>query len=213
MVGNHDVGFHFDMIDRKIERFNRSYNGDFVRLYQPKNFNDINFVIVNSMAFENDNCKFCKKAQKQLDKLNKTLDCLKKLTLNEELDSSCAKEKEKAELNNRAYSRPILLSHFPLYRSSDSICPNDIDSEFVVLADKMTSKFKPKYDCLSVEATKQLLEMTNPRLVFNGHTHFSCVNELHGVPEYTIASFSWRNIKTPSMLLVRIFFIYFYLLF
>lgn len=48
----------------------------------------------------------------------------------------------------------------------------------------------------------KLIEMLNPRLIFNGHTHYSCYNELHGVPEYTLASFSWRNINTPSMLLV-----------
>lgn len=46
--------------------------------------------------------------------------------------------------------------------------------------------------------------MVNPRLVFDGHTHFSCFNEAHGVPEYTIPSFSWRNIKTPSMILLQV---------
>jgi hypothetical protein len=44
--------------------------------------------------------------------------------------------------------------------------------------------------------------MLNPRLAFDGHTHYSCFNEKHGFPEYTVPSFSWRNIKTPSMLLV-----------
>lgn len=48
----------------------------------------------------------------------------------------------------------------------------------------------------------KLVNLLNPRLVFSAHTHYSCINKLHGVPEYTIASFSWRNIKTPSMLLV-----------
>ena len=58
IVGNHDIGFHYDMKEKKIQRFNNSFNGQqFVHLYQPKERNDLNFVIVNSMAMENDGCQ------------------------------------------------------------------------------------------------------------------------------------------------------------
>jgi predicted MPP superfamily phosphohydrolase len=206
VAGNHDVGFHYDMISRKIERFNRTFKNQLVELHQPIKPNlDIQFVLINSMALENDGCKFCRETQSELIKLNKTLSCLL-----ENDDLKCEKYKHKLEYKidnltfKRKYSRPILFSHFPLYRKTDEMCPNDIDSEF--MTNKEYSKFKPKYDCLSLEATSQLLDLLNPRLVFNGHTHYSCFNEVYDIPEYTIASFSWRNIKTPSMLLVIISF-------
>lgn len=78
------MGFHYDMINRKVERFNKSFNGQFVNLYQPKERNDVNFLTVNSMALENDRCKFCQAAQRQLKSINKTLNCLKLKTENNE---------------------------------------------------------------------------------------------------------------------------------
>jgi ethanolamine phosphate phosphodiesterase len=170
LVGNHDIGFHYNLNKNKIERFNRSFTKQFVQL---ETINSLNFVFLNSMTLENDNCNFCKKTQTQLKLLEK-------------------------RLNKEINSKPIVFTHFPLYRESDDICPEDIDSE----PKELRSNFKQDYDCLSKQSTKQLINMLKPRLVFSGHTHFSCFNVLNGVPEYTIPSFSWRNIKTPSMLLV-----------
>jgi ethanolamine phosphate phosphodiesterase len=130
--------FVYIIKEKKIERFNKSFNGQqFVYLYQPKERNDLNFVIVNSMAMENDGCQFCNKAQRQLKLVNRTLNRDKKLS-------------------DRVYSRPILFTHFPLYRQSDSLCPKDIDSESVVHEKDHFDIFKPKYDCLSKEATQQV---------------------------------------------------------
>ena len=138
IVGNHDVGFHYDMRDKKIQRFNNSFNGQqFIHLYQPKERNDLNFVIVNSMALENDGCEFCNKAQRQLSLINRTLS-------------------RERKLKDRVYSRPILFSHFPLFRQSDALCPKDIDSESNVHERDKFDIFKPKYDCLSKEATQQV---------------------------------------------------------
>ncbi len=139
VVGNHDVGFHYDIIEHKIERFNRSFKGQYVQLIQPEKRNDINLIVLNSMSLENDKCKFCEATQRQLKHLNKSLNCLK------------AKECQK----DRVYSRPILFTHFPLYRTSDAICPRDIDSDPTVDS-KPISKFKEKYDTLSKESTKQV---------------------------------------------------------
>lgn len=141
IAGNHDIGFHYDINDMKLERFNKSYNTKYISLVHSNGKRmDVNFILVNSMALENDNCKFCKETQKELKRLNKTLTCLKY--------SNCTR------LNNRVYSRPIIFTHFPLYRSSDSICPFDIDSEKSVLKDN--PRFRPKYDCLSLESTRQV---------------------------------------------------------
>jgi hypothetical protein len=42
------------MIERKIERFNRTFKAQFANLYQPEQRNDVNFILLNSMALEND---------------------------------------------------------------------------------------------------------------------------------------------------------------
>ena len=133
--------FIYIIKEKKIERFNKSFNGQqFVYLYQHKERNDLSFVIVNSMAMENDGCQFCNKAQRQLKLVNLTLNREKKLT-------------------DRVYSRPILFTHFPLYRQSDSMCPKDIDSESIVPEKDHFDIFKPKYDCLSKEATQQVCKI------------------------------------------------------
>lgn len=192
-MGNHDIGFHYNINDHKIERFNKSFNTKFINFHQStiKDLH-INFILINSISLENDGCKFCRRTQTELKKLNKTLTCLR--------DNGV----EKCEFKNFTgkYSRPIIFTHYPLFRESDSICPFDIDSELAVI--QKNPKFKPNYDCLSIESTHQMINLLQPRLVFNGHTHYSCYNEQHNVPEFTIPSFSWRNIKIPSMLLVQL---------
>lgn len=77
IVGNHDVGFHYDMIDHKIKRFNRTFSGQFAKLRFPHQLSNVNFLMLNSMALENDGCKFCTQAQRQLQGINSTLECLK----------------------------------------------------------------------------------------------------------------------------------------
>ena len=215
LVGNHDVGFHYNLNDHMLQRFNRSFSKQFIDFYQLEE-NNVSFVLLNSMALENDRCKFCNEAQRQLKDLNSTLNCIR--------DNNCKHKGKTYEINkNKKYTKPIIFTHFPLYRTSDKICPNDIDSEPI----EQSYNYKPNFDCLSKDSTKQvlyyfiilthkllflfkifsfpkLIELLNPRVVFSGHTHFSCFNQEHGVPEHTIASFSWRNIKTPSMLLVKI---------
>jgi len=92
------------------------------------------------MALENDKCKFCNAAQQQLKQTNSSLECLK------------TKKCDNNDLKDKLYSRPILFTHFPLFRTSDEICPHDIDSD----PSDTKSKFKEKYDALSKEATKQV---------------------------------------------------------
>lgn len=156
VVGNHDVGFHYDMNDRKLQRFNKSFSTTFVNLFPSKKRNDVYFVLLNSMALENDGCKFCKRTQSQLKYLNKTLECIKSTSdkSDETVDDSvCAGVRQLYP--NRFYSRPIVLTHFPLFRKSDSICPDDIDNEYNNI--QKSPLFKPKFDCLSLESTKQVM--------------------------------------------------------
>lgn len=141
VVGNHDVGFHYDMIERKIERFNRTFQNQYIQLVHPDKRKDVNFVVLNSMALENDRCKFCTAAQRQLKELNQTLTCLK------EANGDCG-------FKERVYSKPIIFTHFPLYRKSDAVCPHDIDSD-----PETNVKFKENFDCLSKSSTKQVIKI------------------------------------------------------
>jgi ethanolamine phosphate phosphodiesterase len=157
VAGNHDVGFHYDMTEKKLNRFNRSFKSKYIRLYLPENKEDLIFVFLNSMALENDGCKFCNEAQKQLNQVNKTLDCLKMLSApgnSESISSVCKGIKDINKLKSRKYSKPVLFTHFPLYRKSDRDCPNDIDTEKYVTGEY--SLFRSKYDCLGIDATKQV---------------------------------------------------------
>ena len=69
--------------------------------------------------------------------------------------------------------------------------------------------YRPQWDCLSEQSSKLLLEKIKPRLVLSGHTHHGCKN-LHTlpngrkVPEWSVASFSWRNRNNPVVVLATL---------
>ena len=69
--------------------------------------------------------------------------------------------------------------------------------------------YRPQWDCLSEQSSKLLLEKIKPRLVLSGHTHHGCKN-LHTlpnggkVPEWSVASFSWRNRNNPVIVLATL---------
>lgn len=68
-------------------------------------------------------------------------------------------------------------------------------------------RFRETWDCLSREATKQLLNQLHPRLAVSGHVHHGCTKKLptgDGL-EITIPSFSWRNKENPTYSLVCYF--------
>jgi ethanolamine phosphate phosphodiesterase len=158
-------------------RFDKAFNTDSAQLIR---LNGINFVTVNSVTMEGDYCQLCSDAEHKLADIANQL-CPQ---------SNCSQ-----------HSRPILLTHFPLFRESDKFCdeldsaPNNIKLE----------KFKQKWDCLSEKATKLLMDSLKPRLIVNGHTHYGCVTfHTNNVQEWTLSSFNWRNTNNPSFLLAKI---------
>lgn len=67
-------------------------------------------------------------------------------------------------------------------------------------------RFRETWDCLSQEATNQLLNQLHPRLAISGHVHHGCTKKLpngEGL-EITIPSFSWRNKENPTFSLVNL---------
>lgn len=182
VAGNHDVGFHYRMYSYFLDRFADKFNHTGVELVSIR---DIHFIIINSMAMENDGCEFCSKAMKELDIISRKLKCLK-------IPEKCGLDPLKAP----KYSSPIIMQHFPTFRESDQNCEQGDSPEIEV--------YRENWEVLSKKSTEILGNKVSPRLMFGGHSHHFCrLNNSINVQEYTVASFSWRNKNNPSFLLAN----------
>jgi len=95
------------------------------------------------------------------------------------------------------------MQHFPLFRRSDEICEEMGDLAPPLIR---TKKFHAGAECLSNESTQFLLQRLRPRAAFGGHTHYGCKRwwDIHNFWEYSVPSFSWRNNRRPSFLLLSV---------
>lgn len=176
--GNHDIGFHYAMTDLTKSRFDRHFESDSVKLYA---LNGVNVVAINSMTMDGDFCNLCADADHKLKQIGHQL-CP---------NDSCFPS-----------VRPLVLTHFPLFRVDDSHCGDDSDSG---PESYKTHPFVPKWDCLSIEATQLIFKTLRPRLVLTGHTHYGCVTKHgNGTYEWTVAPFNYWMTYTPSLLLLKI---------
>ncbi|XP_059051154.1 metallophosphoesterase 1 homolog isoform X2 [Achroia grisella] len=193
IVGNHDIGFHNNIKPGFAERFARLMKSPPVQFVTIKN---THFILINSMALEGDSCQLCTEARHSINNISEILQCC-------EFPDRCS-----SDIVFRNYSRPILLQHFPLFRLSDAICT---EPDAPPISDKYTP-FRLKIDALSKEATQDLVFKLKPRVAFDGHTHYGCLqhhsynvnNDNIDFFEYTVPSFSWRNIPEPKYMLVTI---------
>ncbi|XP_013924618.1 PREDICTED: metallophosphoesterase 1 [Thamnophis sirtalis] len=187
IVGNHDIGFHYEMTSFKLERFSKVFNFSSEKIITRKG---INFLIVNSVALEGDRCIICRTAEAKLIELSHQLNC--------SLKEQNQRKKSCSNVDKVPTSAPILLQHYPLYRRSDSECTGE-DS---VPLEKKNDRFREKYDVLSQEASQKLLWWFHPRLILSGHTHSAC-EVLHNgnIQEISVPSFSWRNRNNPSFIM------------
>ncbi|XP_030068141.1 metallophosphoesterase 1 [Microcaecilia unicolor] len=191
LVGNHDIGFHYETNLYKLHRFEKVFNFSSAKIISRKG---VNFVLVNSVALEGDGCLMCKATEETLIHLSRMLNCSRKSDQNH-LGKECS------NVEQTPASAPILLQHFPLYRRSDSECTGE---DSATLEEKAVL-FKEKYDALSQEASQKLLWWLRPRLILSGHTHSAC-EVLHNkmVPEISVPSFSWRNRNNPSFIMASL---------
>ncbi|XP_074196493.1 metallophosphoesterase 1 isoform X2 [Rhinolophus sinicus] len=136
VVGNHDIGFHYQMSTYRIKRFEKVFNPE--RLFSWKG---INFVMVNSVALEGDGCNICSEAEAELIEISHKLNCSR-----EELHSSQCGDGQPLPR-----SAPVLLQHFPLYRKSDANCTG----EDAAPPEERGTLFKERYDVLSREASQK----------------------------------------------------------
>ncbi|XP_066290681.1 metallophosphoesterase 1-like isoform X2 [Branchiostoma lanceolatum] len=166
VVGNHDIGFHYE------------------------------FLLVNSVALDEDGCFMCAAAEEQLKDVSLSLNCTRGLVGEENAGKMQCKNAQK--LPN---SSPILLMHYPLYRESDANCTGPDSAPY---NEKYTT-FKAQYDVVSQSASQKLLWWLQPRLVLTAHIHHGCVvHHPDGTLEHTLPSFSWRNRNNPSFLMAVI---------
>nr|XP_014343965.1 PREDICTED: metallophosphoesterase 1 [Latimeria chalumnae] len=188
VVGNHDIGFHYEMDQYKLRRFEKVFNFSSAELVSRKG---INFVLVNSVALEGDGCSICLAVEEKLHHLSYALNCSRQLDVKKP-SRKCSK------VNKTPSSAPILLQHFPLYRISDSECTG----EDAAPSEEKNAIFKAKYDVLSHEASQKLIWWFHPRLILSGHTHNACeVIHDRNIPEISVPSFSWRNRNNPSFIM------------
>ncbi|XP_015115341.1 metallophosphoesterase 1 isoform X2 [Diachasma alloeum] len=183
VAGNHDMGFHYSITPYLNQRFMNAMRSPSVKRVTIRGNH---FVLVNSMAMEGDGCFLCRPAEVALNKIAKHLKCARGI-------GECNMQK-----SIKRYSRPVLLQHYPMYRESDSLCsePDEAPEEIKDI------KFRERWECLSREASEQLLDILNPRLIVDGHTHHGCrKRHREDILEVTIPSFSWRNKNNPSFLM------------
>ncbi|KAJ8303038.1 hypothetical protein KUTeg_019434 [Tegillarca granosa] len=204
LVGNHDVGFHYMMSERNHRRFEHAFDAPAVKLLEIKGNL---FVMLNSMAMEGDGCNLCSEAVEKLEEISWQLKCAKgtserktvaKLQKDERsmfvlfffllLTQSSPKQllslfNYEKILTGLCYSELYKIKqHFPMYRQSDANCslPDAAPVE------EKEIPFREKWDCLSKEATQQLFDWINPRLIISAHTHHGCYRiHDHGTPEWT----------------------------
>ncbi|KYN37538.1 Metallophosphoesterase 1 [Trachymyrmex septentrionalis] len=187
VAGNHDMGFHYAITPYRNQRFINGMKSPNVRRLSLR---DNHFVLINSMALEGDGCFLCRPTEVAVNKIAKDLKCARRIG-NDCYNASAISR----------YSRPILLQHYPMYRESDEIC-NELDQA----PDELKAiKFRERWECLSKEASEQLLDILNPRLIVAGHTHHGC-RRIHrdDILEFTMSSFSWRNKVNPSLLMFHV---------
>ncbi|XP_077126297.1 metallophosphoesterase 1 isoform X2 [Ranitomeya variabilis] len=90
VVGNHDIGFHYEMTTHKLNRFEKAFNLTSGKVITRKG---INFVLVNSVALEGDNCIICRAAEDQILEVSRQLNCSRKhYPLYRKSDSACTGE-------------------------------------------------------------------------------------------------------------------------
>ncbi|XP_063779513.1 metallophosphoesterase 1 isoform X2 [Pseudophryne corroboree] len=190
VVGNHDIGFHYEMTVHKLRRFEGVFNVTSGKVVSRKG---INFVLVNSVALEGDGCVICRAAEDQIIDVSRRLNC-SRMKDHPDFVKKCV------NLDLLPPSASILLQHYPLYRKSDSDCTGEDSAS----PEEKKVLFTEKYDVLSQDASQKLLQLVQPRLILSGHTHSACT-VLHGnIPEISVPSFSWRNRNNPSFMMMSI---------
>uniref|UniRef100_A0A3Q2NWU1 Metallophosphoesterase 1 n=1 Tax=Fundulus heteroclitus TaxID=8078 RepID=A0A3Q2NWU1_FUNHE len=178
LVGNHDIGFHYEMDWFKLQRFEKVFNASSTRIVTKKGAGWGSVFALEST---------CAGEALFIDKKHVS-------NFRPFVRSRCVK---RTDVTTPACC--FVPQHYPLYRVSDASCTG----QDAAPPEERHLLFREKYDVLSKEASQRLLQWFKPRLVLSGHTHSGC-EVLHDkrYPEVSVPSFSWRNRNNPSFILV-----------
>ncbi|XP_045483240.1 metallophosphoesterase 1-like [Harmonia axyridis] len=182
--GNRDIGYHHQIDVDQNKDFADGLKSPLVQhLMVKKN----NFILLNSMTLGDDSCSLCSVVEEKLAEIEKRLKCSQ-----EEYRGTCDQN-----LTMPIYSRPILIQHLPLYRTSDENCSDSDSAPWPQNLHEMAEY----WECLSQNTTDRLLQRLKPRIVFSGHLHHGCTRRLPQVGgiEVTISSFNWRKKDKPAI--------------
>lgn len=200
-LGNHDVGFHYRMRTDLVRRFWKQavYSNPANGLIR---VGAVNFVVVNSMAMEADGCTLCRSAEATLRLVGARLRCWRPAGDQQQQQQTALCRDETDGKNEsqqqRAYSAPVLLQHFPTWRPSDERC-TERDTELPLEA------YRANWEVLSERSTRWLADVLEPRVVFSGHSHRYCRSTtVWGVDEWTVNSFNWRNNIRPVFVMATL---------
>uniref|UniRef100_A0A3Q3JZW9 Metallophosphoesterase 1 n=1 Tax=Monopterus albus TaxID=43700 RepID=A0A3Q3JZW9_MONAL len=174
LVGNHDIGFHYEMDWFKLQRFEKVFNASSTRIVTRKG---VNFLLVNSVALHGDGCPICQSVEKELTKLSRDLNC-------SQADRVC--------------SAP---QHYPLYRVSDAGCtgldaapPEERHLLFREKYDVLSKEASQKL----LQWFKPRLILSG-----HTHSGCEVLHD-NKYPEISVPSFSWRNRNNPSFILASV---------
>ncbi|OAF64568.1 Metallophosphoesterase 1, partial [Intoshia linei] len=163
IAGNHDIGYHDDKYTLNRHLFNRNFGSMDVHI---DIYNESSILSLNSMSLKFDECNFCKRSMNKI--------------------KSFSRKIQKDHLN-----RPVVLMHFPLYRTSERDC--NVYKPFWITEE---IHHIPNNDILSKKSSEFLLQQINPQILITGHMHFHCeikrtyFNDI--LTEVNIPSFSFR---------------------
>ena len=153
VVGNHDAGFHYDILEnqRPLARFmSRFGTFDLISRLSKSELEYLNLLVVNSMLFYDESSPYHETSTLWLNKFALMLDAERKS-------------------QKSTFISPIIFKHMPLYRGDDSACTYPES-----LAHKAKTQNEEGVDVLHRRATNLLLTKLKPRLVVSGHTHAKC---------------------------------------
>lgn len=187
IAGNHDVGYHNQMINYPyvMQRFQYKYQAaSSIELVRKPKLKGINMIVANSMSFYNDTCPYCSQSIAATNRIAYDLDKYK---------------------NTTEFSEPILLSHIPLYRPDDTLC--DYPSS---IKERVKNKNIEGEDVIHMVSSQFLLQRLSPKLILSGHTHMKCTtsHKIYNLnhktfKELTITSFNHKYAeRTPGFLLL-----------
>ncbi|NXW23446.1 MPPE1 Metallophosphoesterase, partial [Circaetus pectoralis] len=191
IVGNHDVGFHYEMTTYKVNRFEKVFNFTSGKLITRKG---INFVLVNSVAMEGDGCAVCRTSEAKLVALSHKLNCSQQKSCQTLLSLSGCPQSFLPCLCSEIL---LLLSAF---RKSATIFT--AYTARGIKAFPLPSTVEALKSLYSGQYLNTLIWWFHPRLILSGHTHSAC-EVLHAgkIPEISVPSFSWRNRNNPSFIM------------